>query len=69
MFYFAKTPWLLKKWFSSRTWNLDAKEKVIYLSFDDGPHPVITHFVLDELKKFNARATFFCIGKKRKAIS
>jgi hypothetical protein len=34
----------------------------MYLSFDDGPHPVITNFVLDELKKYNAKATFFCIG-------
>lgn len=38
------------------------KEKCLYLSFDDGPHPEITGFVLDQLKKFNARATFFCIG-------
>lgn len=38
-------------------------EKVIYLTFDDGPHPVATPFVLDELKKYNAKATFFCIGK------
>lgn len=38
-------------------------EKVVYLSFDDGPHPVATPFVLDELKKYDARATFFCIGK------
>jgi peptidoglycan/xylan/chitin deacetylase (PgdA/CDA1 family) len=34
----------------------------LYLSFDDGPHPAITPFVLDELKKYNAKATFFCIG-------
>jgi peptidoglycan-N-acetylglucosamine deacetylase len=38
-------------------------EKKIYLSFDDGPHSVATPFVLDLLKKFNAKATFFCIGK------
>jgi peptidoglycan/xylan/chitin deacetylase (PgdA/CDA1 family) len=35
---------------------------VIYLSFDDGPHPEATPFVLAQLKKYNARATFFCIG-------
>lgn len=35
----------------------------LYLSFDDGPHPEITPFVLDTLKKYNAKATFFCIGK------
>ncbi|MCY7291230.1 MAG: polysaccharide deacetylase family protein [Ferruginibacter sp.] len=37
-------------------------EKKIYLTFDDGPHPIHTSFVLDELKKNNAKATFFCIG-------
>ena len=39
------------------------KEKKIYLSFDDGPHPEITPWVLDQLKIWNAKATFFCIGK------
>ena len=38
-------------------------EKIIYLTFDDGPHPVATPFVLDTLKQYNAKATFFCIGK------
>ncbi len=46
-----------------RLWQVDTKEKFIYLTFDDGPHPVVTPFVLDELKKYNATATFFCIGK------
>ncbi|MCC6288594.1 MAG: polysaccharide deacetylase family protein [Chitinophagaceae bacterium] len=62
MFYFAKTPWLLKKMYSAATWEMPDHEKVIYLTFDDGPHPEITPFVLGELKKFNAKATFFCIG-------
>ncbi len=39
----------------------------MYLSFDDGPHPVITPWVLDELKKYDAKATFFCIGKNVQA--
>jgi peptidoglycan/xylan/chitin deacetylase (PgdA/CDA1 family) len=42
---------------------MPGNEKVIYLSFDDGPHPSITPFILDELKKFQAKASFFCIGK------
>ena len=42
---------------------MPATEKNIYLTFDDGPHPVATPFVLDELKKYTAKATFFCIGK------
>lgn len=63
MKYFIKTPWWLKKLYSSYIWSIDSKEKDIYLSFDDGPHREITPFVLDELKKYNAKATFFCIGK------
>jgi len=61
--YFIKTPWWLKKMYPNRIWSIDTAEKSIYLTFDDGPHPVATTFVLDELKKYNAKATFFCIGK------
>jgi peptidoglycan/xylan/chitin deacetylase (PgdA/CDA1 family) len=63
MFYFVKTPWFLKKIFSSCIWEIPSDEKKIYLTFDDGPNAVATPFVLDELKKYNAKATFFCIGK------
>jgi peptidoglycan/xylan/chitin deacetylase (PgdA/CDA1 family) len=63
MFYFVKTPWWLKKWYARLVWNIPAGEKILYLTFDDGPHPVATPFVLDELKKYGAKATFFCIGK------
>lgn len=63
MFYLVRTPWWLKKLYSGLIWQLPTKEKLLYLSFDDGPHPEVTPFVLDELKKYNARATFFCIGK------
>lgn len=63
MQYFVKTPWWLKKIYPHRLWSIDTNEKLIYLTFDDGPHPVATNFVLEELKKFNAKATFFCIGK------
>ena len=41
-------------------------EKKIYLTFDDGPHPTITPQVLEILKKFNAKATFFCVGNNVK---
>ncbi|MEP7165554.1 MAG: polysaccharide deacetylase family protein [Ferruginibacter sp.] len=63
MFYFVKTPGWLKKLYKQCTWSMPAGDKIIYLSFDDGPHPAITPFVLDELKKYNAKASFFCIGK------
>ncbi len=47
-------------------WEVQSAEKDIYLTFDDGPHPQATTFVLQELKKYNAKATFFCIGKNVK---
>lgn len=61
--YLVNTPWLLKKLYPQCIWNIPTQEKVIYLTFDDGPHPTITPFVLDCLKQYNAKATFFCIGK------
>lgn len=63
MFYPVKTPWWLKKLYGQCIWNMPADEKLIYLTFDDGPHPTITPFVLDQLRSYGARATFFCIGK------
>jgi peptidoglycan/xylan/chitin deacetylase (PgdA/CDA1 family) len=63
MLYFVKTPGWLKKLYPSCIWDIPTAEKIIYLTFDDGPHPTITPFVLDELEKYNAKATFFCIGK------
>jgi len=44
------------------TWHKSRKEKYVYLTFDDGPIPVVTPFVLNTLNSFNAKATFFCIG-------
>ena len=61
--YFIKTPKFIQQLYSSYTWRMPAVENAIYLTFDDGPHPTITPWVLDELKKYNASATFFCIGK------
>ena len=63
MFYFIKTPWLIKKLYPVGTWDIPVESNTVYLTFDDGPHPVITPFVLEELEKHNAKATFFCIGK------
>jgi len=63
MKYFVKTPWLIKKIFPTYLWSVPTKEKILYLTFDDGPHPEITTFVLSQLKKYNALATFFCLGK------
>lgn len=61
--YLTKTPFLLRAFYPSCTWKMPANEKAIYLSFDDGPHPIATPFVLEQLEKYNAKASFFCIGK------
>lgn len=61
--YFIKTPILFKFLFRNWVWSLSSKEKVLYLTFDDGPTPEITEWTINELKKHQAKATFFCIGK------
>ncbi len=60
--HWVKINWLLKKIFSNQVWDIPNNDKKVYLTFDDGPTPEITHWVLSELKKHNAKATFFCIG-------
>jgi peptidoglycan-N-acetylglucosamine deacetylase len=61
-FYWIKTNALIKRIFSNYVWDVSNAENKIYLTFDDGPIPEITEWVLEELKKHNAKATFFCIG-------
>lgn len=68
MFYLAKTPKWVRKLYGGSIWQMPDTEKNIYLTFDDGPHPVITPFVLDELSKYDAKATFFCVGKNVQAF-
>jgi peptidoglycan/xylan/chitin deacetylase (PgdA/CDA1 family) len=60
--YLIKTPLLLKKLYPGLIWNLNRNERCIYLTFDDGPIPIVTPFVLKTLKQYQAKATFFCIG-------
>jgi peptidoglycan/xylan/chitin deacetylase (PgdA/CDA1 family) len=51
------------RFFATYIWRFSLDVKEIYLTFDDGPTPEITEFVLDELKKYDAKASFFCLGK------
>ena len=60
--YFIKTPWLVRKIFPDYYWRLPADGKAVYLTFDDGPTPVVTPWVLDLLKEHGLKASFFCIG-------
>ena len=61
--YFIKTPFWLRLIYRSCIWRKPNQDRVLYLSFDDGPHPEATPFVLEQLAIFNAKASFFCIGK------
>ena len=68
--YWVKTPFFIKKFlFPSYWWNGQkiAGQKTVYLTFDDGPTPEITPWVLQQLKEYEAKATFFCIGKNVEA--
>jgi len=62
MYYFVKTPWYLKRIYKNLLWDIPNREKVMYLTFDDGPDPTATTFVLEQLQKYNAKGTFFCVG-------
>ena len=56
-------PVLLQHLFPSLIWRMPAQEKTLYLTFDDGPIPEVTPWVLDLLRKENIKATFFCVGE------
>jgi peptidoglycan/xylan/chitin deacetylase (PgdA/CDA1 family) len=56
------SPFWLKAFFPGFVWRIPTQEKKIFLTFDDGPIPDITEFVLETLAHYKARATFFCIG-------
>jgi peptidoglycan/xylan/chitin deacetylase (PgdA/CDA1 family) len=60
--YLVKTPRLLKSLYPELTWNKSRDNHCIYLTFDDGPIPIVTPYVLNILKQYEAKATFFCIG-------
>lgn len=60
--YFFRNPFFLPWLYPGLTWRLSPEHKDLYLTFDDGPMPGPTDFVLDQLSRVNAKATFFCIG-------
>ena len=60
--YLVKTPQLIQNLFPNFTWRIPTKEKVLYLTFDDGPIPQVTPWVLEQLAAYDAKATFFCVG-------
>lgn len=60
---FHKTPVWIQKLYPDFVWKVDTEEKALFLTFDDGPIPEVTEYVLEELGKFHAKATFFCVGE------
>ena len=62
----VRPPLILRLLYPDVTWSFPTKEKNIYLTFDDGPVPEVTPKVIELLKKYNAIATFFCIGENVK---
>ncbi len=57
-----QTPAFVHRLFPELLWNVPVTDDVIYLTFDDGPHPVITPKVLNILSQYDAKACFFCVG-------
>ena len=58
-----KTPLILKLALPKYRWQVKTQSKQIFLTFDDGPIPTVTEFVLETLEEWNAKATFFCVGE------
>jgi peptidoglycan/xylan/chitin deacetylase (PgdA/CDA1 family) len=62
MNFWVKTNYFVKKIFPNYVWDIPNNENKVFLTFDDGPIPEITEWTLEQLKKYDAKATFFCIG-------
>ena len=60
--FIEQPPWFYRVLFPGVIWRIPAKEKCVYLTFDDGPIPEVTPWVLDILDKYGVKATFFCVG-------
>jgi len=61
--YLTKTPNFIRNRFPSFIWKVPSSQKDIFLTFDDGPIEEVTPFVLQTLQKYEAKATFFCVGE------
>ena len=58
----VRPPQLLRSFYKDSLWRMSKTEQSIYLTFDDGPIPELTLWVLDVLKEYGVKATFFCVG-------
>ncbi len=62
MKYLVHSPWWLRMWFPQLLWSKERTSPVVYLTFDDGPHPEITPWVMEQLASYDFKASFFLIG-------
>ena len=60
--FIEQPPEFFRKLYPGAVWRMDPNEKAVYLTFDDGPIPEVTPWVLDLLDKHNIKATFFMVG-------
>jgi peptidoglycan/xylan/chitin deacetylase (PgdA/CDA1 family) len=67
MAYLSKIPAIVPALATQFVWHMPRSEKKVFLTFDDGPTPGVTEKVLDLLARYNAKATFFCLGKQVEA--
>src|ERR1700722_12390219 len=65
--YPLQIPEIIQSFFPEFVWKIATDQPIIYLTFDDGPTPDVTDKVLEYLNQYNAKATFFCIGKNVEA--
>lgn len=65
--YLVRTPALVKPLYRDLLWHLPRQGKAVYLTFDDGPEPQVTPWVLDQLKAHGMHGTFFCVGRNAAA--
>lgn len=61
-----QVPAVIRKIYPKTVWRLPKEQKTVYLTFDDGPIPEVTPWVLDLLDKYQIKATFFCVGENVK---
>jgi len=59
----VRAPWFIRILYKNAIWKVNTSEKVVYLTFDDGPVPEVTPWVLSVLKNENIKAGFFCVGE------
>lgn len=59
----AKIPSIITRSLKNMSWNLNGETKSVYLTFDDGPTPKVSEWVLNKLDEYNAKGTFFCLGR------